>query len=82
MVSIGSDVKISFCQIYNPRNYQNICDLIKDYESVQNILQEPRKGPSAVLNALNLPRGRILSWVDGDGMPDCYRGLQTALSND
>lgn len=42
--------------------------------------RHPDQGSSAVARALNLPRGRIRSWVDSDGMPDPARGIDTARS--
>lgn len=78
----SNDAKRSFVRTYKSSVYDDIWNLVEDYELVQGYAaQYPKKGSSAVSSALDLPRERIRSWVDGEGRPDCYRGLQTALSN-
>lgn len=78
----SDQLKSEFLDLYNPPSYDEPKDAVHDYKRVQKYsANHPQKGSQAVSTALDLPRGRIRSWVDGDGMPDCYRGLQTALSN-
>lgn len=73
--------RTDFIQTYSPRFYDNPCDLVRDYQRVQRYAAaNPNQGSYTVSKAVGLPRGRIRAWVDDDGMPDCYRGLQTALS--
>lgn len=51
--------------------------LVAQYNRVQEYCAEhPTMGSSAVATALELPRGRIRSWVDGDGRPDAIRGIE------
>jgi len=38
----------------------------------------PDKASSALSSGVNLLRGRIRPWVDGESKPDCLRGLGTA----
>lgn len=72
-----------FIRTYSPPTYEDPVDAVEDYERVKEYTAaHPQKKSHAVSNSIDLPRERIRSWVDGDGMPDCYRGLQTALSND
>jgi hypothetical protein len=80
---IGSkNIKQRFARTYDHPSYDDPYNAIRDYERAKRkAAANPNKGSSALSSILELPRGRIRSWVDGDGMPDCYRGLQTAQSN-
>ncbi len=80
---IQSDsISTAFAQTYDHPTYDDPYNAIQDYQRAQRkAAANPNKGSSALSSILELPRGRIRSWVDGDGMPDCYRGLQTARSN-
>lgn len=81
-MSMYNRFKTNFVNTYNPPAYDNPLDLIQDFERVQDYAaQHSQQGSQAISTALNFPRERIRSWVDGEGMPDSYRGLQTALSN-
>lgn len=52
---------------------------VEEYRRVRRfVAAEPDLGSSAVATAVELPRSRIRSWVDGDGRPDPVRGLQIA----
>lgn len=52
-------------------------ELVAQYERVREYAADhPDKGSAAVATALELPRWRIRSWVDGDGRPDAVRGLE------
>lgn len=74
--------KNDLLQTYNPPSYEEPMDAVRDYERVKRYTaRHPQQGSYAVSTAVDLPRERIRSWVDGDGMPDCYRGLQTAYEN-
>lgn len=46
---------------------------------VQYSRDHPEEKSGAVSTALELPRQRIRSWVDGDGAPDPVHGLRTAI---
>jgi hypothetical protein len=55
---------------------------VQEYQRVLEYTAEnPNKGSSAVAKALDLPRGRIRSWVDGGSRPDPVRGIQAAEGN-
>ncbi|WP_435359520.1 hypothetical protein [Haloarchaeobius sp. DFWS5] len=52
---------------------------VVEYREVQSYAsRHPNKGSGAVSTALELPRGRIRSWVDGNGMPDPVRAIERA----
>jgi hypothetical protein len=56
--------------------------LVANYERVvEYVADHPNQGSTAVATALDLPRGRIRAWVDGDGRPDAVRGLETLTAN-
>ena len=70
----------AFVRTYDNPSYADPWDAIEDYERVQRAAaRHPEKGSSALSRIVDLPRGRIRSWVDAEGMPDAYRGLQVAL---
>lgn len=55
-------------------------EAIQQYEEVQEIsAKHPEKGSTALSSLVDPPRSRIRAWVDDDGMPDPYRGLQTVI---
>jgi hypothetical protein len=73
--------KRTLVRTYNPPAYADPWDCVEDFERVQQAAaKHPNKGSAALASVVDLPRGRIRPWLDG-GRPDCYRGLQTALSN-
>mgnify|MGYP000321381374 CR=1 FL=1 len=73
--------KRALVRTYNPPAYADPWDCVEDFESVQReAAKHPNKGSAALASVVELPRGRIRPWLDG-ARPDCYRGLQTALSN-
>jgi hypothetical protein len=73
--------KRALVRTYNPPAYADPWDCVEDFERVQEAAaKHPNKGSAALASVVELPRGRIRPWLDG-GRPDCYRGLQTALSN-
>ena len=74
--------KRAFVRTYNTPSYADPWDCVEDYERVQReAAKHPNKGSAALSSVVELPRERIRPWLDGS-RPDCYRGLQTALSND
>ncbi|CAI50771.1 uncharacterized protein NP_5360A [Natronomonas pharaonis DSM 2160] len=78
----ATTAKRKLVDTYDNPSYEDPWDAVEDYEHVQRYTAaHPQQGSQAVSTATDLPRGRIRSWVDSDGMPDCYRGLQTALTN-
>ncbi|MBX0297868.1 hypothetical protein [Haloarcula nitratireducens] len=72
----------SFAGTYNSSSTASSWELVQQYQRVlEYTSKNPNKGSSAVASALNLPRSRIRSWVDGDGRPDAVRGIQRAESH-
>lgn len=72
--------KKALVRTYRSPSYADPWDAVLDYERVQTAAaKHPAKKSSALSRVVNLPRQRIRAWVDGDGTPDCYRSLQTAL---
>ncbi|WP_276258113.1 hypothetical protein [Haloglomus litoreum] len=56
--------------------------LVENYQRVREYsASHPNQGSGAVATALDLPRGRIRAWVDGDGRPDAVRALDTLTAN-
>lgn len=73
--------KRALVRTYNPPAYADPWDCVQDFERVQReAAKHPNKGSAALASVVELPRGRIRSWLEGS-QPDCYRDLQTALSN-
>ncbi|MFQ3319123.1 MAG: hypothetical protein ACI80F_001183 [Natronomonas sp.] len=74
----ASAAKRALVRTYNTPSYTDPWDAVAEYERVQRAAAEhPNKGSAALSKVVGLPRGCIRSWVDVDGMPDCYRSLQT-----
>lgn len=68
---------------YNPPGYADPWACVQDYRRVQRYCaNHPNKGSQAVSSAVNLPRGRIRGWVDGDIRPDCVHAIDTAEQHD
>jgi hypothetical protein len=65
-------VRDAFIDTYATSSTADSRTLVAQYEQVT---EHPDQGSSAVASALDLPRSRIRSWVDGDGRPDAVRGL-------
>lgn len=73
--------KRALVRTYDTPSYADPWDCVEDFERVQEAAaKHPNKGSAALASVVELPRGRIRPWLDGS-RPDCYRGLQTALSN-
>jgi len=52
---------------------------VQEYRRVQDYCADhPEDGSTAVTTALELPRGRLRPWVDGDSKPDPVRAIDTA----
>lgn len=76
----GDVLKRAFVQTYETQQYKESWDAVEQYETVLDATaKHPQKGSAAISSIVDLPRERIRSWVDGDGMPDQYRGLQRVL---
>lgn len=63
---------------YSAGSYNDPWELVQDYQRVLEYqARHPNLGSTAVGNALELPRSRVRSWLDG-GIPDPLRGIQRA----
>ncbi|WP_220618851.1 hypothetical protein [Haloarcula rubra] len=72
----------AFIETYKTSSEATPVELVRQYHEVTKYTaKNPNKGSTAVASALNLPRSRIRSWVDGDGRPDAVRGMQKAQRN-
>ena len=68
----------ALARTYDARAYDDAWSLVEDYFSVlDHQAQHPEQGSTAVSNALELPRSRVRSWLDG-AVPDPVRGIQRA----
>ncbi len=64
---------------YDHPSYDDPYDAVEDYRRVQRAAaNHPNKGSQALSTVVGLPRSRIRSWVDGDGMPDAARAVSVA----
>jgi hypothetical protein len=71
-------LKRAFVETYESQQYADPWDAIEQYETVLDAVgKHPERKSAAISSIVDLPRERIRPWVDGDGMPDQYRGLQT-----
>lgn len=74
-------IKNRIARTYHHPSYEDPYDAVEDYERVQRAsANHPDKKSAALSNIVDLPRSRIRSWVDGDGMPDPARAVLTAQS--
>lgn len=66
---------------YNPVNDVVPHEAVAQYRRVMEYTHKHSdKGSSAVSTAVELPRGRIRSWVDSDSKPDVVRAIETGDS--
>ncbi|TKX80273.1 hypothetical protein [Halorubrum sp. SD626R] len=71
----------SIARTYSDRVYPDPWEKVEDYQRVQAYAAEhPNAGRTAVGTALELPAGRVRSWLNG-GRPDPVRGIKTASAN-
>jgi hypothetical protein len=69
----------SLANTYQPTGAESGWSRVAEYNRVLAYCAEhPQKGSSAVASALELPRGRIRPWVDGDSKPDPVRAIHVA----
>jgi hypothetical protein len=80
-MSEAKHIEQRLARTYANPSYDDPYDAVEDYQRVQRVsANHPDKKSAALSNIVGLPRGRIRSWVDGDGMPDSARGVLTARS--
>jgi hypothetical protein len=74
-------IEKSLARTYANPSYDDPYEAVKEYKRVQRASTDhPNKKSAALSNIVELPRGRIRPWVDGDGMPDSARAVLTARS--
>lgn len=67
---------------YSQPGYAEAWDALEDYNKVLRYTgQHPNKGSAAVSSALELPRGRVQSWMSGS-RPTVVRAIQVAERKD
>ena len=72
-------ITASLARTYNHPSYADSYQAVQDYTRViEAAAEHPNKGSTALSTLVELPRGRIRSWVDDDGMPDAARGVMLA----
>lgn len=73
--------EVDFVRTYNTPSYEDPYDAVCDYERVLEwASKNPDRGSQAASTALELPRSRIRTWMEG-GKPDSVRGLEVARSH-
>jgi len=66
---------------YRVQGRADAFEAVTEYQRVLHKASEhPNKGSAALSTLLELPRGRIRGWVDGDSRPDPVRGIEIADS--
>ena len=71
--------KKALVRTHDQPSYRDPWRVVQDYRRVRRAMADhPDKASSALSSEVNLPRGRIRPWVDGDSKPDCLRGLGMA----
>lgn len=70
---------VALARTYDSGAYADSYDRVQAYQRVVSYAaKHPEKGSYAVARALDLPRGQIRGWVDGDAKPDPVRGIDAA----
>ncbi|WP_138006547.1 hypothetical protein [Halalkalirubrum salinum] len=76
-----SITELELIATYDPVSDVDPREAVAQYRRVMKYThRHPDKGSSAVSTAVELPRGRIRSWVDSGGKPDAVRAIETAAS--
>ncbi|RQG87042.1 hypothetical protein EA462_15490 [Natrarchaeobius halalkaliphilus] len=63
---------------YDGGYHENSWEVVKQYRKAIKYASKHNAGSSATASALEIPRGRLRTWIDGDGKPDPVRGIETA----
>lgn len=81
--SDSNPLAVALAGTYSPAGASSGWERVAEYHRVRDYTAaHPEQGSSAVANALDLPRGRMRSWVDGDGRPDPVRAIEVAEQHD
>lgn len=68
----------ALARTYQPRSYPDPAEQLDDYQRVREyVSKHPDHGRNRVGSALDLPPGRVRSWLDG-AKPDAVRAVETA----
>lgn len=68
----------ALARTYDAGSYADAWDVVRDYHAVLDFhARHPELGSTAIGTALDLPRGRVRSWLEGS-IPDPVRGIQRA----
>lgn len=72
-------IAAALARTYNHPSYEDPYKAVQDYNRVvEAAAKHPNKGSAALSTLVELPRSRIRTWVDEDGMPDAARGVMLA----
>ncbi len=63
---------------YSGGSYDDPVDVLHQYRRATRYASRKNVGSSATASALDLPRSRLRTWIDGDGKPDFVRAIDTA----
>lgn len=63
---------------YDGGAYVDAWDAVEQYRRATSYAFRKQVKSGATASALELPRGRVRTWVDDDGAPDAVRALETA----
>ena len=78
LAGTGAIHPAALARTYDARSYADTWDAVRDYHAVLDYhARHPDRGSTAVASALDLPRGRVRSWLEGS-VPDPVRGIQRA----
>ena len=69
----------ALARTYDGGYYTDGWDVIEQYRRALSYARRHDAGSSATATALEVPRGRIRSWVDDNAVPDPVRAIDTAL---
>ena len=69
----------ALARTYDGGYYTDGWTAVEQYQRAVAYARRNDAGSGATASALELPRSRIRSWVDGDGKPDPVRAIDTAL---
>ncbi|ELY90885.1 hypothetical protein [Natrialba taiwanensis] len=63
---------------YDGGAYENAWEAVEQYREATRYANTHDAGSGATASALDLPRGRLRTWIDDGGAPDVVHGIDTA----
>ncbi|MFP8952405.1 hypothetical protein ACLI4Z_05435 [Natrialbaceae archaeon A-arb3/5] len=68
----------SLAATYDGGTYEDAWSAVDQYRRATEYASTHDAGSAATATALDLPRGQLRAWIDGDGKPDVVRGIEAA----